>query len=69
MKRVLTLAALALTVSGGTALAAEPGVVAQLVHSCCDLAAACCEACVECCKACVDCLGDCAGHCADHGCH
>lgn len=69
MKRVLTLAALALTVSGGAALAAEPGVVAQLAQSCCDLAAACCEACVECCKACVECLGDCAGHCADHGCH
>ena len=56
MKRVLTLAALALAASGGVALAAEPGVVAQLVHACCD-------ACAACCQACADCVAHCAGHC------
>ena len=69
MKRVLTLAALALTVSGGAALAAEPGVLAQLAHSCCDLVAACCDACVECCKACAECVGDCVEHCGGHAGH
>ena len=59
MKRVLTLAALALAASGGMALAAEPGAVAQLVHACCDLAGACCSVCA-------DCLGACADHCS-HG--
>lgn len=59
MKRVLTLAALALAASGGVAFAAEPGAVAQLVHACCD-------GCVACCAACADCLGACAEHCS-HG--
>ncbi len=66
MKRVLTLAALALAASGGVAFAADPGAVAQLVHACCDLACACRDACAACCTACADCLGDCADHCG-HG--
>ena len=66
MKRVLTLAALALAASGGVALAAEPATVAQLVHACCDLAGACCDACAACCAACADCLEACAEHCS-HG--
>ena len=59
MKRVLTLAALALAASGGMAFAAEPGAVAQLVYACCD-------GCAACCAACADCLGACADHCS-HG--
>lgn len=66
MKRVLTLAALALAASGGVALAAEPATVTQLVHACCDLAGACHDACAACCAACADCLEACADHCR-HG--
>jgi hypothetical protein len=43
MKRILTLAILAVAVSGTAALAAEPAAVAQLVQSCCDLIAGCCD--------------------------
>lgn len=43
MKRILTLAVVALAVSGTAALAAEPAAVAQLVQNCCDMIAACCD--------------------------
>lgn len=66
MKRVLILAALALAASGGVALAAEPGTVAQLVQGCCDLAGACRDACAACCETCADCLEACADHCRHH---
>ena len=49
MKRILTLAVLALAASGTAALAAEPAAVAQLVQSCCDLIAGCCGGDMPCC--------------------